>query len=136
MFFGRIGRLETQDTGDFCSGGGGTGVGHGALDEFQNLLLPLGQFGAVSHVSSLGRVPDDLSSNCIFNQFHELCKHFQKTPNGVLCASAPMVALQWFMSPNDEAPERGCRVEQAVLWATALGREKPLMWTVLVKPVK
>jgi hypothetical protein len=29
--------------------GGGTGVGDGVLDQFQNFLLPGGEFGAVGH---------------------------------------------------------------------------------------
>ena len=90
MFFGRVGRFETQLGSDFCAGGWRTGASDRVLDQFQNLLLAGGKLGSVKRgvvhgnfvvrrvvsnrgglSTGTGEISDAvfLSSNCIFSQF-------------------------------------------------------------------
>ena len=50
VVFGRIGRFETEFGGDFSACGRRTGAFDGALNQIQNLLLAVGQFGGFDHV--------------------------------------------------------------------------------------
>ena len=53
MLFGRIGRLETEFTGDFCACGRRTRSGDSALDQIKNLLLAGSEFRTFKHTGSL-----------------------------------------------------------------------------------
>ena len=52
MLFGGVGGLETQLGGDFGPGGRRASASNGTLDEVQNLLLAVCEFGALKHGDS------------------------------------------------------------------------------------